>query len=338
MTEEKVICLSCEKEEALKGYPTDLCEECREEFIKFPVPLWIKMVSIIILFIMLFGLISFKNPLTAAVNYERGLNAEKELKYVTAQIAYKKALKKFPKSQLLKSRLFISLVKGDDLAQAEKIYDEIMKMEYSDDDLFNEVQSAVDLYGKSFFLTEEIEKIIKNQNLSLSQKISGLENLSKSNKNGNMYGTYYYLGEGYFANQEYEKSIEALNNAYNLNKDFYFLKISTAAAYKELGNYEKAKKELDVIFKFNKEYEPSYVYLSFINLREHNYKDALINAEKAYSLNKNDLDAVEAIVISNHYLKNEQQKYKYMEILEKNNFYGIDRTKDILSGKIKDYE
>ncbi|WFD09618.1 tetratricopeptide repeat protein [Tepidibacter hydrothermalis] len=340
MTEEKVICCNCEEEEALKDYPTDLCKNCREAYIKYPVPMWIKALSVIVLIVVIFSLMHFKSSLIGAVNYERGLKAEKELKYVTAQNAYKKALDQFPKSELLKSRLFIASVKGDNLDESDKIYDEILEITYydSDKDLFNEVQTAVDLYGKHFFITEEIEKIIGNETLSMSQVISTIENLTKSNKSENSCGAYYYLGTAYYANGEYEKAISAFNSAYSINPEIYFFKIPIATCYSDLDNYEKAKEVLKETFIFNKEYGPAYVSLSFINLKEHNYDEALKNAKEAYSINKNNLNAIEAIVISNHYLKNENERDKYIKILEENNYSDIDRVKDIVNGKIKDYE
>ena len=340
MTEEKVICCNCEEKEALKDYPTDLCENCREAYIKYPVPIWIKALSVIVLIVVIFSLMHFKSSLIGAVNYERGLKAEKELKYVTAQNAYKKALDQFPESQLLKSRLFIASVKGDNLEEIEKIYDEILEMKYSntDNDLFNEVQSAMDLYAEYFFMTEDIKNIVENQNLSINQIISSLNNLTKSGNNENICGAYYYLGTIYYSNAEYEKAIEYFDVVHSMRPEIYFFKIPKATCYTELGNYEKAKEVLKETFVFNKEYQLAYVSLSFINLKEHNYEEALKNAQQAYSINKSNLDAVDALAISNHYLKNENERDKYIKILEENNYSDINRVKDIVNGKIKDYE
>lgn len=339
MTEEKVICCNCEEKEALKDYPTDLCENCREAYIKYPIPIWIKALSVIVLIVVIFSLIHFKSSLIGAVNYERGLKAEKELKYVTAQNAYKKALDQFPESQLLKSRFFVSSVKGDsDVEETRKIYDEIVEMEYYDTKLFDEVQSAIDLYGKHFFATEELNQILENQTTTINQKINAIKDIIQYNgteKNG---GAYYYLGLVYYANFEYEQAISAFDSAYSINPEIYFFKIPTATCYSDLGNYEKAKEVLKETFIFNKEYGPAYVSLSFINLKEHNYDEALKNAKEAYSINKNNLDAIEAIAISNHYLKNENERDKYIKILEENNYSDINRVKDIVNGKIKDYE
>ncbi|WP_099188847.1 tetratricopeptide repeat protein [Tepidibacter mesophilus] len=338
MTEEKIICCNCKEEEALENHPTDLCKNCREAYIKYPIPIWIKALSVIVLIIMIFSLMHFKSSLIGAVNYERGLKAEKELKYVTAQNSYKKALDQFPESELLKSRLFIASVKGDNLEEIETAYDEILKIEYYDKDLLNEVQSAINLYGKNFFITNGIEEILQNKNLSIDQVISSLEKLTKSNENENICGAYYYLGSAFYSNKEYEKAISAFDTAYSINPEIYFFKIPKATCYTELGDYEKAKEVLKETFTFNKEYTPAYVSLSFINLKEHNYEEALKNAHIAYSIDKNNLDSVEAITISNHYLKNENERDKYIKILKENNYYNIDRVKDIVSGKIKDYE
>ncbi|MCT4508703.1 MAG: tetratricopeptide repeat protein [Tepidibacter sp.] len=338
MTEEKVICCNCEEKEALKDYPTDLCENCREAYIKYPVPIWIKALFVIVLIVTIFSLMHFKSSLIGAVNYERGLKAEKELKYVTAQNAYKKALNQFPESQLLKSRLFIVSVKGDNLDGIEKIYDEILEMEYYNTKLLDEVQGAIDLYGGYFFMTEEIKKIVENENLSINQIISSLKNLTKSSNNENICGAYYYLGTVYYANGEYAKAIEAFDTVCSIRPDIYSFKIPKATCYSDLGNYEKAKKILKETFIFNKEYEPAYISLNFINLKEHNYDEALKNAKKAYSINKNNLDAIEAIAISSHYLKNENERDKHIKILEENNYSDINRVKDIVNGKIKDYE
>lgn len=86
------LCKSCKSPNVMPGYSIPLCQECREKFIHYPIPIKIKIASILIFVIVAISLISFPKSINAGIQYERGEVAKNENKYYTAMLEYEKLL------------------------------------------------------------------------------------------------------------------------------------------------------------------------------------------------------------------------------------------------------
>src|ERR1700750_2002622 len=78
-------CMSCGNPEILADYPTPLCQDCRTRFVRFPIPMWIKIFAGAIVIVLLFSLFTLAKNISLGMHLERGKKAEKEKKYLTAQ-------------------------------------------------------------------------------------------------------------------------------------------------------------------------------------------------------------------------------------------------------------
>jgi hypothetical protein len=81
------VCAGCEGPLYEQKGRTPICNECRERFIRYPIPGWIKIFGGAILLLMVFGLTRLPANLSAAIHQKRGERAMAEHRYATAQRA-----------------------------------------------------------------------------------------------------------------------------------------------------------------------------------------------------------------------------------------------------------
>src|SRR5438876_7536287 len=95
-TEQQQGCANCGNPAVLNEYPTKLCTECREQFIRYPVPKWLWLFAGAIGVIVLFSLFTLPRSISVGVALEKGKKAERQHRYVTAQKEFEKVLEKVP--------------------------------------------------------------------------------------------------------------------------------------------------------------------------------------------------------------------------------------------------
>lgn len=143
-------CINCANPVILKGYPNDLCAECREKFIKFPIPGWIKLFAAAICLLVIFGLFKLPQSLSMGTTFEKGINAEEEKKYMTEAKQMQAVLKMNPDYKDAKAHLMIASFYNSDLLTFSQMASDLSGATLSDDDLFNRVdllmKTAADYY------------------------------------------------------------------------------------------------------------------------------------------------------------------------------------------------
>jgi len=72
------LCINCGKCEADEKYPNKLCTDCRDSFIKFPIPLWIKIFAAAVGAVVLISMVTLPKSLSTSIHHKRGMNAEAE--------------------------------------------------------------------------------------------------------------------------------------------------------------------------------------------------------------------------------------------------------------------
>ena len=94
--QEKNKCINYGSSWIEQAYPTPLCSECRQSFIKFPIPSLIKIFSLVIIAIVLIAMIRLPNNISVGIHEARGEKALKNKQFLTAQREFQKVLKKTP--------------------------------------------------------------------------------------------------------------------------------------------------------------------------------------------------------------------------------------------------
>src|SRR5262245_25927138 len=89
-------CVNCGNPAILNQYPTKLCSECREKFIKYPIPKWIWAFAGGIALVVLIALFNLPHALGTGIAFAKGKKAEKDHRYLLAQQEFEKVVQKEP--------------------------------------------------------------------------------------------------------------------------------------------------------------------------------------------------------------------------------------------------
>jgi hypothetical protein len=136
-------CINCGSPDIVDGHRNKLCAPCRQKFIKFPIPLWVKLFGAGIAVIMVISLIWLPRNIKAAVYLSRAEKAEAGLNYVTEQKELEKAKALVPGSLDIQSHLAIAAFYNEDLPaiiEADKI---ISTRNFEDTALLRKVENVM---------------------------------------------------------------------------------------------------------------------------------------------------------------------------------------------------
>lgn len=137
-------CVNCDNPEYEEGYPTHLCRHCRQLYIKYPIPLWIKIFSGGIFLVILFSLFSFPENLRVAIHQQRGKDAERENKFLTVQKEFEQVLKRSPENKEAKAYLMLAAYYNEDFETFFKYSEELDGQNFGNEDLLERLNDIVD--------------------------------------------------------------------------------------------------------------------------------------------------------------------------------------------------
>lgn len=143
-------CVNCGNPAVLKEYPTKLCSECREKFIRFPVPKWLWAFAGALGLLLVFSLFSLPENIAAGIALEKGKKAEKRHLYVTAQREFKKVIEKEPSYVEAQSHLMKAAFYNLDFGTFGMALKSLEKKDIEDRELFSELDQLVVKSGNYF--------------------------------------------------------------------------------------------------------------------------------------------------------------------------------------------
>lgn len=334
------ICSSCGRSPVVEGYSIPLCQECRQHFTRFPIPKWIKVFAVVILFFMTYSLVSFPKSLKAGIAYERGLRAEGEKKYMTAAREYEKAAEIFPDSFIANGKLFVASVKNNQFELAEEAFARIEGKGSSDSkeieviDQANDAMTHLDHY---YSISESFINLL-NQNAQsepdvMADKLSGY-----IAQNPAEHWAYFYYANFLFDLEKYDEAKTAYLKALNMQPDIYEFRLGAAAGYRQTGEFDKAIDECNAVLAENSEYVDANASLCKVQLKQHRYDEALQSATTAYSLDNNNDHAVYTLALAYHFNGMISDRDTSMTLLRETESQYYDSIKDIIDGKSRLYD
>lgn len=129
---------------ALEGnHPTPLCADCRQKFVRYPIPVWIRIFGACIAALVLFSLFTFPKDLSVGINLEKGERAEKNGKYLTAQHAMEKVVQKVPGNIEAEGHLLIDAVYNQDMETFKAQFKKLKDKNIEDKQLFSAIDEAM---------------------------------------------------------------------------------------------------------------------------------------------------------------------------------------------------
>jgi hypothetical protein len=116
------VCKACKQNSPDPSYAFPLCPQCRQQLIRRPFPIWIKIAMIIIAGLMVYSASSLPTAFIAVTASKTGRNAETVADFHSAIVEYQKILVFFPDAQEYKARLAICYLKTGAAEQASDIF------------------------------------------------------------------------------------------------------------------------------------------------------------------------------------------------------------------------
>ena len=171
------VCASCGSPDVLHNYPTKLCPECRERFIKFPVPKWLWLFAGAIGLIVLFSLFTLPKNIATGVALEKGKKAEQDHRYMTAQKEFEKVVQKVPGYMEGNAHLMIAAFYNNDFDTFRKMGEKLGGHEMEDKplaDRINELMTKAEVFILSDTLKQVFiyydSTIVTNSSIEIDQR------------------------------------------------------------------------------------------------------------------------------------------------------------------------
>jgi tetratricopeptide (TPR) repeat protein len=156
-------CVNCGSIHVVPKYPTALCSDCRQLFIKYPISLPVKLFGIGVALVLIFALFSFPENISTGIHLERAREYEKKKQYISAQREYTEVLRVEPDNLDVNAHLMIAAFYNLDITTFVKTQERLIGKNFSDERLFNEVNDMLNRL-KAMVTDEGIDNILLRYN------------------------------------------------------------------------------------------------------------------------------------------------------------------------------
>jgi len=155
-------CPNCGQPAMDGDHPTPLCGDCRANFTRLHIPVWIWIFAGGIAIILLFSLFTLPRSISLGMHLEKGKRALKEKKFNTAEKEFSKVLEKVPDNIEARGNLLIAAFYNQELelfvAQVKKLDDKAVNDE--DNTLYGEIEKVM-LKADGYFSNDAFEHFKK---------------------------------------------------------------------------------------------------------------------------------------------------------------------------------
>jgi tetratricopeptide (TPR) repeat protein len=136
-------CANCGQPAMDGDHPTPLCSDCRENFTRLHIPVWIWIFAGGIAVILLFSLFTLPRSISLGLHLEKGERALKEKKFYTAEKEFSKVLEKVPSNIEARGNLLIAAFYNEDYELFNTTYQKLAGVNIEDKDLYGEIEKVM---------------------------------------------------------------------------------------------------------------------------------------------------------------------------------------------------
>ncbi|BAV04373.1 hypothetical protein SAMN05421788_110100 [Filimonas lacunae] len=145
-TAEEVVnngCIQCGHTITVPGHAHKLCYECREGFIKYPIPRNIKLFAAGVGVIVLIALISLPAQLSTGIHLKRAEQAKRERRYATAEAELEKVLANEPDYTEALGNLMVTSYHNNKFEKVVELYKKLEKRNFDNKELLAEINGCL---------------------------------------------------------------------------------------------------------------------------------------------------------------------------------------------------
>ena len=277
-------CVNCEARAAVPGYSTNLCEECRKLYIKYPIPLWIKLFAGGVCLVILISLFTFPDNLSVAIHLSRGKKAADNNRYVTVRNELQKVINKHPEHVEARAYLMLAAFYNEDYDAFLGYQKELAGVELDNAQLLNRIVDA----------QQTIEAYYADDSLLLLRKQYDSANASLPDsvlaqfiqRNPYNYSALFNYANRLYEGEKYTACDSVLIQL--LEKDDTHIPALQLMAHakRQVKDYNAAIKYCERVLEINKESAYTYGMLARIYFQQRRDREGLDMAYKGMSIDK----------------------------------------------------
>ncbi len=302
------LCTNCKSKSIEEGFPTKLCADCREYFIKYPIPKWIWLFSTIILLIMAVGVFRMPKYISAAYHLSKAEKAVDKKAYLTAQRELLLVLEKFPDNLDANANLLIASAHNHNYVLSNVAYQNIAEKEIKDNDLFKNIQNSMELLNADFPADTALYRRIKINKDSTENMMRIYDHLAYKN-NIDQYIAGVYIADMLYDRKLYDEADKLLSKVLLTNQNYYPALGLLIGVKRNLKQYDEAIEICNRILAENSEDVSVIAQKSRTELKRSNDTKAAEYAAEAMNLNPDDIYAMESQALVDYYA-NRKTEYK----------------------------
>ena len=304
-------CIQCGNSKIAEGHPNDLCADCRDHFVRYPVPQWVWLFTGGIGVLLLFSVINLPKNLSLGIDLERGKKAVNQHKYLTAQKELESFTRAVPESEEANAYLMIASFNNLDFDPMIRAYKRVENKSIEDDDLYNKVSSLTNTLN-NYFPSDSLDSFYtKYKPEDTVAMFTGLKDYVAAHPDD------LYAQSNYGSHLMDEEQYVAADTVYTKllhEQEDYLPALFAMTTIKRLEDKpEEAVAYSDKLLAINKENVYAMSTKARALLRENKNDEALKTALAAASIKKNDRYNTATLALVYHFNKMEKEKREVIQ-------------------------
>lgn len=326
-------CSQCGAPDILHGFHTPLCNDCRQGFIRYPIPLLIKIFGGAILLIMVWCCFSFPSDLSLGLHIERGKRAEGEKKFLTAQREFTKAAAAMPNNTEIQCHLALAAFNNMDLTAFSVIAEKLVGKSIGNDLLYQKVDDAMAKFNSYVPKDSMIELMKVHRNNIPDQSFQQY----LRNHPDDIYAHFSYASV-LFDQNRFRPCDSILKNVLRIDAGYFPALRLMASLKREMNEYDSADKYCDDLLRIN--HEAGYAIASKARTRLKQKKDSEALELALQSVETDNLDPYNTatLILAWHFNGEEQKRDALIEECRvsdnETSREFVQYAKDVISGKV----
>ncbi|NII24165.1 hypothetical protein HB364_03700 [Pseudoflavitalea sp. X16] len=307
-------CANCNSPAVVEGYPTPLCQECRQQFIKYPIPLWIKIFAGAIGVVVVFALFSFPKNLSLGLQLEKGVKAAKQHKYLTAQRELTAFTKANPGHTEAQGYLTLAAFYNGDYQTFADVGQKLVGQSIDNSRLLSDLNWIGERF-EEYYPSDSLKLLVEAYTGDHKAVPDTAYQRYLQHHSQEVYALFSYASSLYDQDQ-YTACDSVL--ALILAKDESYLPAlrMRAGVQRELGNWDASVKNCDLILDINKEAAYAIASKARTCLKQHKDKEGLQLALESVKMDKDDGYCACTLALAYHFNGQITERDAQMRIMQ----------------------
>jgi tetratricopeptide (TPR) repeat protein len=303
-------CVNCGSDYVVEKYPTRLCSDCRQLFIKYPIPLAVKIFAIGVGLVLLFALFSFPQNLSTGIHFEKARQYEQKKQFVSAQREYTSVVQQAPDNLEANAHLMIAAFYNLDYLAFINAADHLSGKNFDDKALYDQLDEMVNRV-QAQTADSNMSDIMAKYNNEIEVPDSDYVNYLKVHP-FHVYALYTYATRLY-QRKDFAGCDSLLQRLLGVDTEDLLALRMLAAVAREKGQWEESIKYCEKIIQLNSEAAYAYAAMARTYLKWNKLAKGLELAKKSAALDKKDPYNLVTLALAWHFNKQPVKRDEVMK-------------------------